>query len=207
MNCRSLTRTAGCALAALAAATALAGCGHVGASAGSALQPLIPPHPGPVTVDAHTVPGLGPILVDANGYTLYTFPPDNRQVVSCTDVCQGSWPPVHLTADVAPQAGGGVNPALLGSLPDPSGGRVATYNGWPLYTYAGDVKPGELNGQGLNLNGDEWYVIGTDGVVIVPPDQVGHDTATGDAGPQGDVMAPMPGMAAPAPTTNTGSSR
>ena len=26
--------------------------------------------------------------------------------------------------------------------PDPAGGRVVTYDGWPLYTYAGDVEPG-----------------------------------------------------------------
>ncbi|MDG3015712.1 hypothetical protein [Speluncibacter jeojiensis] len=189
-------RTAGAAFAALAAATAVSGCTSNSSGATGGLMPLVPPKAGPVTVDAHTVPGLGPILVDANGYTLYTFPPDDRQIVSCTGACQGSWPPVRLTGSVAPQAGHGVNPALLGSLPDPTdGGRVATYNGWPLYAYAGDVGPGQLNGQGLNLNGDEWYVIGTDGVVIVPPGQVGHDTATGDAGPQGDAMA-GPGMSA-----------
>lgn len=189
-------RPTGAALAALAAATVVAGCASTSSTSAGGLMPLVSPAAGPVTVDAHAVPGLGPILVDANGYTLYTFPPDDRQIVSCTGACQGSWPPVRLTGSVAPRAGAGINPALLGSLPDPTdGGRVATYNGWPLYTYAGDVKPGQLNGQGLNLNGDEWYVIGTDGVVIVPPGQLGHDAAAGDAGPQPDPMT-APGMSA-----------
>jgi hypothetical protein len=48
---------------------------------------------------------------------------------------------------------------LLGSDPDPSGGRVVTYNGWPLYTYRSDVELGSGNGQDIDLNGGYWYVI------------------------------------------------
>jgi len=77
-----------------------------------------------------------------------------------------------------PEAGAGVNPALLGSTTDPAGGQVATYAGWPLHTYAGDVDPGQGNGQGLNLNGDSWFVIRPSGQVVVPPGQQGVLPAT-----------------------------
>jgi predicted lipoprotein with Yx(FWY)xxD motif len=40
------------------------------------------------------------------------------------------------------------------------------YNRWPLYTYIGDSKPGQANGQAQNLNGGLWYVLSPSGRVI-----------------------------------------
>jgi predicted lipoprotein with Yx(FWY)xxD motif len=160
------------AAAAAAATGMLAGCGGgAGHPAFGGIEPLIPPTPGSPVVDVRGVPGLGSILVDGNGDTLYMFPPDSRQLVSCTDACQGSWPPMTVPASDAPQAGPGVDPSLLGSLPNPSGGQVVTYAGWPLYTYAADLEPGQANGQGLNLNGDSWFVIRPTGEAVVPAEQ------------------------------------
>jgi predicted lipoprotein with Yx(FWY)xxD motif len=34
-----------------------------------------------------------------------------------------------------------------------------TYNGHPLYRYAGDQHAGETAGQGLDQFGAEWYVL------------------------------------------------
>ncbi|MGO9488998.1 MAG: hypothetical protein ACLQBB_08255 [Solirubrobacteraceae bacterium] len=62
---------------------------------------------------------------------------------------------------------GEVRSSLLSSDPDPEGGRVITYAGWPLYTYAADSGPGTANGQGVNANGGLWYVISPSGTVIV----------------------------------------
>jgi hypothetical protein len=46
---------------------------------------------------------------------------------------------------------------LLGSDSDPGGERVVTYNGWPLYLYATDLKLGlgsaVANGQGHDIDG------------------------------------------------------
>ena len=61
---------------------------------------------------------------------------------------------------------GACSASLLGSLPNPSGGRVATYNGWPLYTYVTDASPGVARGQALKLNGGLWYVMNPSGNVI-----------------------------------------
>jgi hypothetical protein len=56
-------------------------------------------------------------------------------------------------------AGPGVRPGLLGSLPNPGGGRVVTYHGWPLYTYLGDAGPGHAGGQREDDDGGFWYVM------------------------------------------------
>src|SRR5436853_91909 len=56
--------------------------------------------------------------------------------------------------------------ALLGSDRNPAGGRVVTYNKWPLYTYVADTAPGQAKGQALNLNGGLWYVLSPSGKVI-----------------------------------------
>lgn len=54
----------------------------------------------------------------------------------------------------------------IGSDPNPSGGRVVTYAGWPLYTYVADSSPGSHAGQGVNLNGGLWYVMSASGKAI-----------------------------------------
>jgi predicted lipoprotein with Yx(FWY)xxD motif len=112
------------------------------------------------------VPGLGVILVNAEGRTLYTFAPDKKSKVTCTSSCAAVWPPVTLTAGGAPAAAKQIKASLLSSDANPSGGKVVTYAGWPLYTYVGDSGPGTAAGQALNLNGGLWYVITPAGTVI-----------------------------------------
>ena len=72
---------------------------------------------------------------------------------NCSGACQSAWPP--LTSGGKPTAGSGVNAAMIGTIAQ---GQV-TYNGHPLYTYAGDQKPGDTNGQNLDQFGAEWYVL------------------------------------------------
>ena len=57
---------------------------------------------------------------------------------------------------------------LLGTAPDPGGGRVLRHHGWPLYTYLGDASPGHAAGQGKNDDGGYWYVIGPSGQIVSP---------------------------------------
>ena len=91
--------------------------------------------------------------------------------MTCTGACAGTWPPVTLPTGAATGAEQGVESSLLGSDPDPAGGRVLTYNGWPLYTYSGDVEPGQATGQAIDLNGGEWYVIRPSGQPLIPSPQ------------------------------------
>ena len=116
-------------------------------------------------ITTKSLPGLGTVLVNGQGRTLYIFEPDKRTKVTCTGGCATAWPPVKLTGAKA-TTGGAVKPALVSSDPDPAGGRVVTYNGWPLYLFAGDSGAGTANGQALNSSGGLWYVITPAGTVV-----------------------------------------
>jgi predicted lipoprotein with Yx(FWY)xxD motif len=119
-----------------------------------------------VSIATRTLPRLGPVLVDAQGRTLYLFAPDQDKQVTCLSACAAVWPPAFLPSSQSPVAAAGVKQSLLGSDPDPAGGRVITYAGWPLYTYVADTAPGQATGQAVNLNGGVWYVISPSGKTI-----------------------------------------
>ena len=119
-----------------------------------------------VIVSTKSLPKLGVVLVDAKGRTLYMFVPDKRKKVTCVKACAAVWPPVKLVKGAKIVAKGMAKAALLGSDSNPAGGRVVTYNGWPLYTYVADTAPGQDTGQALNLNGGLWYVLSPSGTVI-----------------------------------------
>jgi predicted lipoprotein with Yx(FWY)xxD motif len=113
------------------------------------------------------VSGLGPVLVNAQGRTLYVFEPDKHAKVTCVGACASLWPPVKLSSGQKAAAVGEAKSSLLASDPDPEGGQVVTYARWPLYTYAADSAAGTANGQAINTNGGLWYVISPSGTVIV----------------------------------------
>jgi predicted lipoprotein with Yx(FWY)xxD motif len=119
-----------------------------------------------VRIATKTISGLGPVLVNAQGRTLYMFTPDDHAKMTCLSSCTSIWPPAKLASGQKATAGGGAKSSLLGSDPDPEGGEVVTYGGWPLYTYAADSGPGQANGQGVSANGGLWYVIAPSGKMI-----------------------------------------
>lgn len=127
---------------------------------GDEASPAASPGAGTVTLSLADT-DLGSILVDGDGRTLYLFTPDTGGTSTCYDDCATSWPP--LLADGAPATGDGVDAALLGSTSRTDGTTQVTYNGWPLYFFAGDTGPGETNGQGL---GGKWYVLDAAGEMI-----------------------------------------
>lgn len=97
---------------------------------------------------------IGKVLTDAKGDTLYWYAKDMKGGPStCTGACLTAWPVVAGT----PMAAMGVTFAgKLGSVKDANGMVQATYNGYPLYTYAEDMTPGETSGNGA---GGVWHVI------------------------------------------------
>ena len=123
---------------------------------------------GRVTVERAELGQLGTVLVTNKGFALYTFPPDAARHVTCTGDCASAWPPLTLHAGQTAAAGAGVRADLLGTVPDPGGGRVVTYHGWPLYTYLGDASPGHAAGQGKDDDGGYWYVIRPSGQIVSP---------------------------------------
>jgi predicted lipoprotein with Yx(FWY)xxD motif/plastocyanin len=104
---------------------------------------------------------LGEFLADEEGMTLYLFLRDTENMSNCYEQCAQAWPP--LLTEGAPNAGEGVNDALLGTTERTDGTTQVTYNGRPLYYFARDEQPGDANGQGLN---DVWFVISPEGEQI-----------------------------------------
>lgn len=124
--------------------------------------------PGKATVvDTVQLAQLGPVLTTSSGQVLYMFPPDAERHVTCVSRCAATWPPLTAAAHLPPEAGSGVQQALLGTDPNPAGGPpVVTYDGWPLYTYTHDVKPGQARGQAVDDDGGYWFVIAPGGQPI-----------------------------------------
>ncbi len=92
------------------------------------------------------------VLTNAKGFVVYWFAPDTPTSSKCTGSCATYWPPV--TGPVT--AGSGVT-GTLGTITRSDGTKQATYDGHPLYTYAGDTSPGQAKGNGLNVSGGLWY--------------------------------------------------
>lgn len=102
---------------------------------------------------------LGEFIVDGDGNSLYLFAPDAAGDSTCYDDCEVAWPILGEVTDV----GEGIDSALLATTERTNGDVQATYNGWPLYYFANDAAPGDVNGQGV---GDVWYVIDAAGEAI-----------------------------------------
>jgi predicted lipoprotein with Yx(FWY)xxD motif len=107
---------------------------------------------------------LGKILVDGKGQTLYLFEADKGTASTCDGACASAWPP--LTTAGQPIAGSGVSASKLGTTERSDGTTEVTYNGHPLYTFAGDAAPGQTTGQGSDGFGAKWYVLSATGNAI-----------------------------------------
>lgn len=121
-----------------------------------------------------TVHGLGTVLVNGKGLTLYMFVPDKQSGTStCYGNCASAWPPLLLPlGTTTPLAGPGVESSLLGTTHRTDGTVEITYNKWPLYLWQGDSEPGQATGQAIDNNGGLWYVLTPSGHLIttkLPP--------------------------------------
>jgi len=160
-----MRRTLFTVLAIGAAVLAVAGCGSSKKSSSSAASPPAAAATGAADGKGETIAlkstKLGNILVDEDGKALYLFEADKSTSSTCTSACAASWPPV--TTGGAPVAEHGARASRLGTTMRSDGKTQVTYAGHPLYYYAGDTKPGQLNGEGLDDFGAEWYVLAASG--------------------------------------------
>jgi len=104
---------------------------------------------------------IGTFLVDGHGHTLYLFQKDKTTRSRCSGACATDWPPLLTSGKAKPS--GGVRKALLGTTKRSDGSTQVTYKGHPLYTYSGDQKAGDTNGQGVSAYGARWYAMGPAG--------------------------------------------
>ncbi|GAA0293199.1 SCO0930 family lipoprotein [Streptomyces polychromogenes] len=105
-------------------------------------------------------PKLGDHIVDGNGMTVYRFKPDTAwpMVSKCTGDCLAKWPAVAPA-----ERGNGIVEKNYLVLDRPDGKKQQTVNCWPVYTFTGDQKPGDVNGQGV---GGTWYAVAPDGKLL-----------------------------------------
>jgi predicted lipoprotein with Yx(FWY)xxD motif len=147
--------------AALSAAVACVTCALAVTSCGTASSATGPPR---YEVRATTIAGLGKILADGAGFTLYMYVPDHRGHSRCSGVCAISWPPLLLPRGTTrPKAGPGINAALLGTTRRAGGALQVTYDKWPLYLWQGDGAAGQATGQGDDMG--LWYVLSVTGSI------------------------------------------
>ena len=137
-------------------ALAAAACGNSGGAAGASPTPPPTTTVAPATVGVASS-GLGQILVDAQGRTLYLFQKDSGTTSTCTGACATAWPPLQATGQST--AGSGASAALLGTTPRSDGGTQVTYNGHPVYLFSHDQNPGDTNGEGVNSFGASWFAL------------------------------------------------
>jgi predicted lipoprotein with Yx(FWY)xxD motif len=96
---------------------------------------------------------LGYVLAEANGQVVYVYSKDTKNgAPTCTGSCASQWPPVTGTPKAGPAD---TFPGSFGVVKGSGGVEQVTYNGLPLYTYAG-AKPYVTTGNGV---GNEWKVV------------------------------------------------
>jgi predicted lipoprotein with Yx(FWY)xxD motif len=153
------------ALLAVVGAIVIAGCGGGGSSssmsgsAGGEAKPTSSAGGG--TISATEVSGLGTVLIDSEGMTVYEFTPDEGMTSVCYGECEAAWPPV--VASAMPTAGEGAMSADLGTTKRKDGTEQVTYKGHPLYTFVGDKAPGEANGQEVE---GTWFALDEGGSAV-----------------------------------------
>ena len=133
---------------------------------------------GGTTLDVKTI-GSQQVVTNAQGFTLYWFAPDTSTTSKCTGSCATYWPPVKGPATAMSGVTG-----TLGTITRSDGTTQATYDGHPLYTYAGDTAAGEAKGNGLNASGGLWYEMTVSGAKPVAAASVKPSTkaTTGGGG-------------------------
>lgn len=131
--------------------------------------PVVLQHGPEYEVKAGSVSGLGAVLVDGKGITVYMYATDEQGRPSrCYDICAVQWPPLVLPPGVTrPVAGPGIESSLLGTAPRTDGTTQITYDGWPLYLWPPDRAPGMATGQALTNAGGLWYALDPAGKPIV----------------------------------------
>jgi predicted lipoprotein with Yx(FWY)xxD motif len=177
-------RTAVFAAGALAALTALAlsGCAPVGTDgnayndpasqnkpaanqAAATPEPTAKPEPKKAKVElttelnAKTLPRMGKVVTDQDGFILYRFDKDTAKPprTNCFGKCEQVWPPAFTDGNTTVD---GIDENLVGAVTRKDGTRQLTIAGWPVYHYIGDNKPGRWTGQAV---GNVWFVVAPDG--------------------------------------------
>jgi predicted lipoprotein with Yx(FWY)xxD motif len=134
-----------------------------------------------------SVSGLGNVVVDGRGRTVYVLTKAGKKNLPCTDAsgCTMYWPDLSLPDGTkSATAGQGVNASLLGTK-KANGETYPTYHGWLLYEYSGDTAAGQGRGEGVKDFGGVWYAVNAKGNLV-------KTTASSSTGTSGGVPSSSP---------------
>jgi predicted lipoprotein with Yx(FWY)xxD motif len=106
----------------------------------------------------------GSFLTDGSGRAIYMWVKDGVDKSNCSGACASAWPPVAESGSVT--VSGGAVAKDLGSITRSDGTKQVTYEGHPLYYFAGDTSPGQTNGQGSDGFGAKWWLVSPNGTMI-----------------------------------------
>jgi predicted lipoprotein with Yx(FWY)xxD motif len=115
---------------------------------------------GTLSIGTDRAKGVGTVLDTSSGLTLYRNTQESGGKIVCTGGCAQTWPPVTV-GGALPAAPTGAS-GSFGTITRPDGSTQLTFEGMPLYTYAGDTGPGQAAGQGLQ---GIWFAVGPSGAI------------------------------------------
>jgi predicted lipoprotein with Yx(FWY)xxD motif len=105
------------------------------------------------------------VLTTTKGRTLYSLSAETKGRFICTGPCLSTWHPLLIPTGVKPKG-----PVKLGTIERPEGKTQATYKGLPLYSFDGDTKAGDANGEGIKDVGT-WHAAATSKAAPQPQPQ------------------------------------
>ena len=138
----------------------------------------------------------GTVLTNGSGKAVYLWAKDTGDMSNCTGACAGAWPPVTTTGTAT--AAGSAKASDIGTITRSDGTKQVTYDGHPLYYFAGDSGPGTASGQGSDGFGAKWWLVAPTGSDVTASVSTFTAAATGAA-----PAAPAPAAPASSPASSS----
>src|SRR3984957_14468518 len=156
------------------AALLVAACSSAASTGSTAAAPAAPASPAGASSSPSAAAGAsggtvittakssaGTFLTTGSGKAVYLWTKDTGDMSNCTGACAGAWPPVTTTATAT--AAGAAKASDIGTITRSDGTKQVTYDGHPLYYFAGDSGPGMASGQGSDGFGAKWWLVAPTG--------------------------------------------
>src|SRR5215475_3830169 len=162
----------GLSAAALAGLLAACGSGNASTAAAGGAASGQQKDAGVIAISTRTVAGVGTVLTDQSGKTLYTAQQEARGVIKCTAGCLSFWFPVTVGQGATPRAASTITGTLGSIQRSDDRTRQLTYNGQPLYTFRLDAAPGQTHGNNFTdqFGGQSftWHAVTAGGGAATP---------------------------------------
>src|SRR3954464_7137512 len=182
-----MTRTTRISLAVLIAAAIPVGA--VAAANSSSPTPSAAKAKAPALKLAKT--GLGMIVVDGKGRTLYAFGHDLKNKSRCSGPCAQNWPPA--AAPPKPAVAKGIAKSKLKVIKRGDGSRQLSYAGHPLYRFSLDSARGDTHRPNVTAVRGTWHALSKSGVVVTKAPGSSSTSSSPDSNPAPGGYYPSPG--------------